>query len=154
MMFGRRATPPPAPAAAQLTAAQRAQIDIAGFYYTSTRDEINQRIRNRDNVLSLYLLASATIFGLALANESQARLAFIIPVLGLGATITHAQHNTVIGAMTERCSKLGVDFKVLPPVRDLLGGRVSIRDVRDINVADLLGRNAIETDIESIAQNT
>jgi len=59
----------------------------------------------------------------------------------------------LIGALTERCARLGVDIKVLPPVEDLLGQRVSIRDVRDINVADLLGRNAIETDIESVAHS-
>lgn len=57
----------------------------------------------------------------------------------------------LISSLTERCAALGVDIKVLPPVEDLLGPRVSIRDVRDINVVDLLGRNAIETDMESIA---
>jgi FlaA1/EpsC-like NDP-sugar epimerase len=57
----------------------------------------------------------------------------------------------LISSLTERCARLGVDIKVLPPVEDLLGSRASIRDVRDINVVDLLGRNAIETDIESIA---
>ncbi len=57
----------------------------------------------------------------------------------------------LISSLTERCAALDIELKVLPPVEDLLDGRVSIRDVRDINVADLLGRNAIETDIESIA---
>ncbi len=53
--------------------------------------------------------------------------------------------------VSERCAALGVDVKVVPPVAELLGSRVSIRDVRDINITDLLGRNAIETDISSIA---
>lgn len=53
--------------------------------------------------------------------------------------------------VADRAGALGVDVKVLPPVTDLFGGRVSIRDVRDINVSDLLGRSAIETDIESVA---
>lgn len=57
----------------------------------------------------------------------------------------------LISSLTERCAALGIDIKVLPPVEDLFEGRVSIRDVRDINVVDLLGRNAVETDIESIA---
>jgi FlaA1/EpsC-like NDP-sugar epimerase len=57
----------------------------------------------------------------------------------------------LIKELTERCSAIGIDLKVLPPVAELLGERVTIRDVRDINVADLLGRSVIETDIEAIA---
>lgn len=59
----------------------------------------------------------------------------------------------LIKEVSARCSALGVEAKVLPPVEDLLGHRVSIRDVRDINISDLLGRSAIETDIESIAHS-
>ena len=57
----------------------------------------------------------------------------------------------LIKALTDRGTAIGVDVKVLPPVEDLLGAHASIRDVRDINLTDLLGRNAIETDIASIA---
>ena len=41
--------------------------------------------------------------------------------------------------------------KVLPGVNDLLHGRVGIKDVRDIDLPDLLGRRQIDTDIASIA---
>jgi FlaA1/EpsC-like NDP-sugar epimerase len=44
----------------------------------------------------------------------------------------------------------GVPLKVLPPVRDLLNGRPSVRDARDINIEDLLGRAQVATDIEGI----
>lgn len=57
----------------------------------------------------------------------------------------------LIKAVSDRCTAIGVDVKVLPPVSELFGSRVTIRDVRDINIADLLGRSAIETDIASIA---
>jgi FlaA1/EpsC-like NDP-sugar epimerase len=40
---------------------------------------------------------------------------------------------------------------VLPPLHETFSAQVDIKDVRDIEVRDLLGRNAIETDIESIA---
>lgn len=56
----------------------------------------------------------------------------------------------LIQQLSERCTMLDVEVKVLPPVTEILGGRVSIRDVRDINIADLLGRSAIETDLDSI----
>ncbi len=45
----------------------------------------------------------------------------------------------------------GLKIKVVPGLDELLGGRVDIHDVRDIDVTDLLGRHQIETDIESIA---
>ncbi|WP_196780901.1 polysaccharide biosynthesis protein [Nocardioides sambongensis] len=57
----------------------------------------------------------------------------------------------LVTELSDRCTALGVEVKVLPPVDEILGGRITIRDVRDINIADLLGRNAIETDISSVA---
>ena len=43
-----------------------------------------------------------------------------------------------------------VPLKVLPPVRDLLGGRPSVRDARDLQIEDLLGRQQAVTDLDSI----
>ncbi|NUR09174.1 MAG: polysaccharide biosynthesis protein [Nocardioidaceae bacterium] len=45
----------------------------------------------------------------------------------------------------------GLRVKVIPGVDDLLAERVSIRDVRDIDIHDVLGRNPVETDVSSIA---
>ncbi|MGY2083165.1 polysaccharide biosynthesis protein [Blastococcus sp. SYSU DS0539] len=45
----------------------------------------------------------------------------------------------------------GLTIKVLPRFADLLHGRVGIRDVRDIDVADLLGRRQIDTNVAEIA---
>ncbi len=60
-------------------------------------------------------------------------------------------HSDLIKTLSDRCTAIGVDVKVLPPVSELFGSQVTIRDVRDINIADLLGRSAIETDIPAIA---
>lgn len=47
----------------------------------------------------------------------------------------------------------GLEVKVLPGLTDLLTpSNVSIRDVRDIDVTDILGRHQIDTDIASIAE--
>jgi len=48
-------------------------------------------------------------------------------------------------------TEAGLTVKVLPPFTDLLHGRVGIRDVRDINVTDLLGRRQIDTNVQEIA---
>jgi FlaA1/EpsC-like NDP-sugar epimerase len=45
----------------------------------------------------------------------------------------------------------GADVKVLPSTSELLRGHVGIRDIRDINLADVLGRKQVDTDVASIA---
>ena len=46
----------------------------------------------------------------------------------------------------------GIDLKVVPSVNDLSNpAQVQIEDVRDIEVTDFLGRQPIETDVDSIA---
>jgi FlaA1/EpsC-like NDP-sugar epimerase len=56
----------------------------------------------------------------------------------------------VINLIMEGAELAGVPLKVLPPVRDLLNDRPSVRDARDINIEDLLGRAQVATDIEGI----
>ncbi len=57
----------------------------------------------------------------------------------------------LIRDISQRATEAGLVVKVLPSVSDLLTGRVGIRDVRDINVADLLGRRQIDTNVGEIA---
>lgn len=45
----------------------------------------------------------------------------------------------------------GVAFKVLPPLWRMLDGPVTVSNVRDVDVTDLLGRGQVETDVEAIA---
>jgi FlaA1/EpsC-like NDP-sugar epimerase len=45
----------------------------------------------------------------------------------------------------------GATFKIVPSVGELLGGRASLADVRDVQISDLLGRRQIETDLAPIA---
>jgi FlaA1/EpsC-like NDP-sugar epimerase len=44
----------------------------------------------------------------------------------------------------------GLSLKVLPSVAELIGGSVSVRDVRDVSIIDLLGRQQVETDLEAV----
>ncbi len=45
----------------------------------------------------------------------------------------------------------GLAVKVLPRVVDLIDGRVDVRDIRDLDLTDLLGRRQIQTDVDSVA---
>jgi FlaA1/EpsC-like NDP-sugar epimerase len=53
-------------------------------------------------------------------------------------------------AIVERCEHLQISFKTLPGVGDLINGRVSIQQVRDVDLDDLLGRAPIRLDLERI----
>jgi FlaA1/EpsC-like NDP-sugar epimerase len=59
--------------------------------------------------------------------------------------------SALVRDISSRASEAGLAVKVLPRVADLLDHRVGIRDVRDIDVADLLGRRQIDTDVQEIA---
>lgn len=57
----------------------------------------------------------------------------------------------LIRGVSQQAASLGVDVKVLPPTAGLLSGQVGIRDIRDINLSDVLGRHQLDTDVASIA---
>ena len=89
-----------------------------------------------------------------------------VPVLGTTEQLTEVAERCEVtsaiiaipsasAADVERLSRLavtaGLAVKVLPGVNELLDARIDIRDIRDINLNDVLGRNQIDTDIASIA---
>ena len=48
------------------------------------------------------------------------------------------------------CEQAGVTLRVLPSVREIVGGRITARDIRDLRIEDLLGRQQVETDLEAV----
>lgn len=57
----------------------------------------------------------------------------------------------LIQRVADDCTKAGAKLVVIPPVRERIGGRVSLDQLREFNVVDLLGRRQIETDLSDIA---
>ncbi len=57
----------------------------------------------------------------------------------------------LVTELSELARVAGLEVKILPPVRELLEGRVDASDIRDVTTADLLGRHEIHTDVEAIA---
>ena len=57
----------------------------------------------------------------------------------------------LIREVTLSARRVGLQVKVLPALTELMDQRVGIADIRDIHVADLLGRRQIDTDIDGIA---
>lgn len=50
----------------------------------------------------------------------------------------------------EECAKTKVKTKIMPLLEDLVSGKVSVSQIRDVEVEDLLGREPIELDMSSI----
>ncbi|GAA4407792.1 nucleoside-diphosphate sugar epimerase/dehydratase [Fodinibacter luteus] len=53
--------------------------------------------------------------------------------------------------LSDRCSVAGLSLIVVPPVREMISGQVQLEQLREFNVADLLGRRVVETDLSAIA---
>jgi len=88
-----------------------------------------------------------------------------VPVLGtrrdLGRVAAQTRATSLLiavsdaeGALVRELSRLaqdaGLSVKILPTVDALLDGPVAIDDIRDLDVADLLGRRQIQLDLEGI----
>jgi FlaA1/EpsC-like NDP-sugar epimerase len=59
--------------------------------------------------------------------------------------------SALVRDLSQRATAAGLTVKVLPKFSDLFHGRVGIRDVRDIDIADLLGRHQVDTNVGEIA---
>ncbi len=52
--------------------------------------------------------------------------------------------------IVERCRETGVPFKTLPGVGELIDGTVALKQVREVDVNDLLGRKPVRLEIDKI----
>ncbi|HEX5937020.1 MAG TPA: nucleoside-diphosphate sugar epimerase/dehydratase [Actinomycetota bacterium] len=48
------------------------------------------------------------------------------------------------------CEEAQVRMRVLPSVREIVGGVVTARDIRDLSIEDLLGRRQVEMDLDTV----
>ncbi len=49
------------------------------------------------------------------------------------------------------CKQTNAKLKIIPQIRDILQGKVTMNVIRDVQVEDLLGRDPVQTDLEGIA---
>lgn len=56
----------------------------------------------------------------------------------------------VVRHIATLCEEANVTLRVLPSVREVVGGRVTARDLRDLRIEDLLGRQQVTTDLEAV----
>jgi len=56
-----------------------------------------------------------------------------------------------VAAIYRICKPAGVPIKILPSLADLVSGSVSLRDARDLDIKDLLGRPKVDIDLGAIS---
>jgi len=89
-----------------------------------------------------------------------------IPVLGTGETLASvaADHEAeavilavpgasggLISRVQEMADEADLELFLLPRVSELMGGRVEASDIRPVEIADVLGRHQVSTDLSAIA---
>ncbi|NLA27917.1 MAG: polysaccharide biosynthesis protein [Firmicutes bacterium] len=57
----------------------------------------------------------------------------------------------VIGDIVDICQATPASLKILPGIYELINGRVSVNQIREVRMEDILGREPVETDLDSIA---
>ncbi|WP_420330215.1 polysaccharide biosynthesis protein [Paenibacillus contaminans] len=56
-----------------------------------------------------------------------------------------------VANLLEICKPTGVKVKIIPRIEDLIHGKVSINEIRNVDVDDLLGRDPVKVDLQGIA---
>lgn len=56
-------------------------------------------------------------------------------------------------SIVERCVETKVEFKIVPSLQELVDGRARLSQIRNVQVDDLLGRDAVELNLSAIRQD-
>jgi FlaA1/EpsC-like NDP-sugar epimerase len=79
----------------------------------------------------------------AVATEYDAHALVIAVPTGDGALVRE---------LSDRARDVGLEVRVVPSVRELLGGEVKVNDLRQPTESDLLGRHKVETDLHAVSE--
>jgi FlaA1/EpsC-like NDP-sugar epimerase len=101
-------------------------------------------------------------------NPKKQKLQYLgIPVMGttndIEAVVKALHINNIIIAIPslkrkelnrifDECTKTNAKTQIVPKLEDIITGKVSVSQFRDVQVEDLLGREPVELDIESISE--
>ncbi|WNQ12695.1 nucleoside-diphosphate sugar epimerase/dehydratase [Paenibacillus aurantius] len=58
-----------------------------------------------------------------------------------------------LSAISQECAKTAAKTQILPMLEDLMTGKISVNQFRDVQVEDLLGREPVELDINGISES-
>jgi FlaA1/EpsC-like NDP-sugar epimerase len=55
--------------------------------------------------------------------------------------------------LVETCKQAGAPFRTVPEMAELIAGQVTLQQAREVSLADLLGRNPVHLDLESVREH-
>src|SRR6202158_5134446 len=60
---------------------------------------------------------------------------------------------TQMRRLVEICKEAGAAFRTVPEMAELIAGQVTLQQVREVSLADLLGRKPVDLDLESVREH-
>jgi FlaA1/EpsC-like NDP-sugar epimerase len=109
-------------------------VDIVGFI-----DDDNSKVKKR--------IGNLTVFGTTRDLEKFVEELFIDQVIIAMPSAPPAEIRRIV----DTCRVCEVETRILPGLFELIDGRVSINQLREISLADLLGREPVDLDSSAIA---
>ena len=98
-------------------------------------------------------LANKLLLGITIHNSSNLKKMIIIKNVKLVflaiPSISRTRRNQII----KKLSKLKLIVKSLPSVSQIIDGRVTISDIKDLNIDDLLDREQVKPNLKLLSQN-
>lgn len=97
--------------------------------------------------------AGTDIHGLPIAGISD-DLVEIAKRLEIDLVVIALPHATTkqLRRIVELCETIGLPVRTLPRLQDLVSGQVSLKDLRDVSIEDLLGREPVQLDWAAITR--
>lgn len=102
-------------------------------------DEKKQRL----DILGIPVIGGITEIEIAVRNLDIANIVIAIPSL----------NKKELNIIFQECAKTSAKTQILPMLEDLMTGKVSVNQFRDVQVEDLLGREPVDLDINSISES-
>ncbi len=122
----------------------------AEYEYKQKRTQLKKHINGNGNGKTKskrsVLLIGAGRAGSLAAKEIEARGDLDLEIKGF---VAHASRHQ-IHRIVQICESIPVKVRIIPELYEIIEGRVEISRIRDVEIEDLLGREPIELDTESI----
>jgi FlaA1/EpsC-like NDP-sugar epimerase len=126
--------------AGTMVARQLVKNNAAKLFPVAFIDD-NVKIRNLD-ILGLPVIGGIDRIEKTVKELNIDNIIIAIPSLG----------KKELNKIFQECAKTNAKTQILPMLEDLITGKLSVNHFRDVQVEDLLGREPIELDIDSISE--
>ncbi|SES88585.1 NDP-sugar epimerase, includes UDP-GlcNAc-inverting 4,6-dehydratase FlaA1 and capsular polysaccharide biosynthesis protein EpsC [Oceanobacillus limi] len=102
----------------------------------------DNRSKQKMQLYNLPVLGSTKDIESVIKNHKIEHVIIAIPTL----------RKAVLHEIVTTCNKLKVEAQIIPKMEDLMTGKVSVNQLKNVEVEDLLGREPVELDIQTISE--